>query len=162
MVLWYACGAVFAVWNVFQSPGLDYRLVALGALAPLVLDAPFGAQAYAHTLVSAVLVLGAVMALTAGRGRRLVRRRAIGLVIGWFAGLVLAASWIHEDVFWWPWFGADRPDAPLLPGWPAVALEEAAGLAAGWWAWVRFGLGEPSRRRAFVRTGRLAVAGEAR
>ena len=55
MVLWLAFGSIFGVWNVFQSPGLDFRLIALGALLPLVLDAPFGEQAYAHTLLSAVV-----------------------------------------------------------------------------------------------------------
>ena len=51
MVLWLAFGSIFGVWNVFQSPGLDFRLIALGALLPLVLDAPFRSQAYAHTLL---------------------------------------------------------------------------------------------------------------
>src|SRR5438552_3996131 len=57
MLFWFTCGAIFGVWNVFQSSGLDFRLIALGSLLPLVLDAPFGVQAYAHTLLSAVIVL---------------------------------------------------------------------------------------------------------
>jgi hypothetical protein len=77
MVLWFAFGSIFGVWNVFQSPGLDFRLIALGALLPLMLDAPFGEQAYAHTLLSAVVVLVGVMALTTGRGHRLRRRRTL-------------------------------------------------------------------------------------
>ena len=56
MLLWFAFGSIFGVWNVFQSPGLDFRLIAVGALLPLALDAPFGAQSYAHTLCSAVVV----------------------------------------------------------------------------------------------------------
>ena len=51
MILWLACGSIFGVWNVFQSSGLDFRLIALGALLPLAIDAPFGAQSYAHTLL---------------------------------------------------------------------------------------------------------------
>jgi len=157
MLFWFTCGAVFGVWNVFQSSGLDFRLIALGSLLPLVLDAPFGAQAYAHTLLSAVIVLIVAMALTAGRGHRLRRRRALSFAIGWFAGLVLSASWAHKEVFWWPAFGTDRPSAPLLPPWPIVVVEELLGLAAAWWAWTRFGLADEARRRAFLRTGRLAV-----
>ena len=157
MVFWLTCGAIFGVWNVFQSSGLDFRLVALGSLLPLVLDAPFGSQAYAHTLLSAVLVLLVAMAVTAGRGHRLRRRRALSLAIGWFAGLVLSAAWAHKEVFWWPAFGAGRPDAPLLPPWPVVVVEEVLGLAAARWAWIRFGLSDAARRRAFLRTGRLAV-----
>jgi len=34
-------GAIFGVWNVFQSPGVDFRLIALGAMLPLAIDAPF-------------------------------------------------------------------------------------------------------------------------
>ena len=71
MVLWFAFGSIFAVWNVFQSPGLDFRLIALGALLPLLLDAPFGEQAYAHTLLSAVVVLVLYHAIAGRPARRL-------------------------------------------------------------------------------------------
>ena len=57
MIAWLAFGSVFVVWNVFQSSGLDFRLVAIGALAPVVIDAPWGEQAYAHTLLVATAVL---------------------------------------------------------------------------------------------------------
>ena len=86
MLLWFVFGAIFGVWNVFQSPGLDFRLIALGALLPVLLDLPFGAQAYAHTLLAAVVVLTVTMLATPGRGRRLLRRRVLGLPIGWFSG----------------------------------------------------------------------------
>jgi hypothetical protein len=157
MFFWYTCGAIFAVWNVFQSSGLDFRLVALGALLPEIIDAPFGKQSYAHTLLAAVLVLTVAMVATAGRGHRLRRRRALSLAIGWFAALVLAASWAHKELFWWPAFGTDRPEAPLFPPWPILVLEELLGLAAAWWAWTRFGLRDPQRRRTFLRTGRLEI-----
>jgi hypothetical protein len=158
MLLWFAFGSIFGVWNVFQSPGLDFRLVAGGALLPLVLDAPFGAQSYAHTLCSAVVVLVLVMALTTGRGRRLRRRRLLGLPIGWFTGLVLSGAWAHKEVFWWPAFGWSRPSAPLLAPWPVVIVEELLGAAAAWWAWSRFALADPARRQRFWRTGRLEIA----
>ena len=160
MLLWFAFGSIFGVWNVFQSPGLDFRLIAVGALLPLALDAPFGAQSYAHTLVSAVVVLAIAMAGTTGRGRRLRRRRALGLPIGWFTGLVLSGAWAHKEVFWWPAFGWSRPSAPLLAPWPVVIVEEVLGAAAAWWAWSRFALADPARRRRFWRTGRLEIAVE--
>jgi hypothetical protein len=160
MLLWYAFGSIFGVWNVFQSPGLDFRLIAVGALLPLALDAPFGAQSYAHTLCSAVIVLVLAMALTTGRGRRLRRRRALSLPIGWFAGLVLSGAWAHKEVFWWPAFGWSRPSAPLLAPWPLLIVEEVLGAAAAWWAWSRFALADPARRQRFWRTGRLEIAVE--
>ena len=57
MILWLAFGSIFGVWNVFQSSGLDFRLIAVGALLPLAIDAPFGHMSYAHTLLSGVIVL---------------------------------------------------------------------------------------------------------
>src|SRR5688572_943313 len=102
MILWLVLGSVFGVWNVFRRSGVDFRLIAMRALAPLVLAAPFGAQSYFRTLLSAVLVLLAAMLFNVGRGRRLRRRRALSFSIGWFAGLVLSGAWAHKEVFWWP------------------------------------------------------------
>jgi hypothetical protein len=160
MILWLACGSIFAVWNVFQSTGLDIRLIALGALLPLVIDAPFGGQSYAHTLLSAVVLLTVAMLATTGRGKRMRRRRALSLVIGWFSGLVLSGAWTHKEVFWWPAFGFERPEAPLLPPWPMVVLLELLGLAAGAWIWIRFGLADPERRATMLHEGRVRVVGE--
>jgi hypothetical protein len=161
MLLWFVFGAIFGVWNVFQSPGLDFRLVAAGALLPELIDLPFGAQAYAHTLLAAIVVLTATMLATMGKGRRLLRRRVLGLAIGWFSALVLSAAWSHKEVFWWPAFGVSRPDAALFPAWPVVVGEELLGLAAAWWTWTRFGLRDDARRRALVHAGRLTIAAEA-
>ena len=158
MVLWLVFGSIFLVWNVFQSPGLDFRLIAAGSLLPLALDAPFRSPAYAHTLLSAVVVLILAMAFTAGRGHRLRRRRALSLAIGWFTSLVLSGAWTHKEVFWWPAFGTARTHGALLPPWPVLIVEEVLGLVAAWWTWTRFGLADPARRRDFWRTGRLAIA----
>ena len=157
MLLWLVFGSIFVVWNVFQSSGLDFRLVAIGAVLPTLIDGPFGAQSYAHTLLAAVGVLVVSMVTTTGRGHRLRRRRALSLSIGWFAALVLGASWAHKELFWWPAFGTARPEAPLFPPWPVIVVEELLGLAAAWWMWTRFGLRDRDRRRVFLRTGRLAV-----
>jgi len=159
VILWYAAGAVFIVWNIFQSSGVDYRAVAVGALLPLALDLPFGRQAYGHTLLAAVVALTVVMLATIGRGQRLVRRRLLGVPIGWFCGLLLSAAWATQGVFWWPVFGVDLPHVDLLPRWGVVVVLEGLGVAAAAWIVVRFGLGDARRRAAFVRTGRLEVAG---
>lgn len=158
MILWRVFGSIFGVWNVFQSSGLDFRLVAAGTVAPLIVDAPFGRQSYGHSLLAAVLVLAVAMGAFAGRGRRLRRRRALSFAIGWFCALVLGGAWAHQEVFWWPAFGMGRPEAPLLPAWPVVVALEALGLVAAVWTWRRFRLDDPARRRTFVRTGRLVAA----
>jgi hypothetical protein len=157
--LWYAAGSVFAVWNVFQSAGLDFRAVAIGSLLPLVVDLPIGHQAYGHALVAPVAALAVVMAVTSGRGRRLLRRRVIGLPIGWFCGLALSGAFASQRVFWWPGFGRSFGHVSLLPALGVVVVEEALGLAAAVWIWTRFGLRDPRRRRELLRRGRLALVG---
>ena len=160
MLLWFVFGSIFGVWNVFQSPGLDFRLIALGAMLPTLLDLPFGEQAYAHTMLAATIALVVTMLATTGRGRRLRRRRALSLAIGWYGGLVLTAAWAHKEVFWWPAFGTAFPHVALLAPWPIVVIEELLGLAAAGWVWTRFGLRDADRRRSLARDGRLTIAGE--
>ncbi len=155
MFFWYTAGSVFGVWNVFQSGGLDFRAVALGALLPLLVDLPFGAQRYGHTLLAPVALLCVVMLLTTGRGHRLARRRVIGLPIGWFCGLVLSGAFASQHGFWWPAFGHTFDHVALLPAVPVVIGEELAGLVALRWIWMRFGLRDPRRRAELLRRGRL-------
>ena len=83
MILWYLAPSIVAVHEIFRSRGLDYRLVALGALAPLLVDLPLGHMGPGHSIVVAVGVLAVVMVGTNGRSR-LLRRRLVCLPIGWF------------------------------------------------------------------------------
>jgi hypothetical protein len=159
MVLWYAAGSVFAVWNVFQSAGLDFRAVAFGALLPVLIDIAPAHQAYGHTLLAPVAALVVVMLVTSGRGRRLLRRRVIGLPIGWFCGLALSGAFASQRLFWWPAFGRSFGHVALLPAVPVVVIEELIGVAAAVWIWNRFGLRDARRRRELVRRGRLALVG---
>ena len=154
MLFWYAGLSVLIVYFVFQSTGIDYRLVAVGSLLPLVVDLPFLGWSYGHTLLASVALLLVVMLVTIGRSR-LLRRRLLCLPIGAFCGLVLSAAWTNSDVFWWPFTGAALPSGSLLPVPGIVVLEELAGLAA--WAWIvyRFGLTDRARRDDFLRSGRL-------
>ena len=70
MFFWFAACGVVLVALVFGSSGVDYRIVALGSVLPLA-ENPTGSPWVLHTLVGSVVLLTAVMALTAGRGRRL-------------------------------------------------------------------------------------------
>ena len=154
MLLWYTGVSVVIVVFVFQSVGVDYRLVALGSLVPLAIDLPLWRMAYGHSLVVTVGLLVVVMLGTIGRPR-LVRRRLLCLPIGAFCGLVLSGAWMETDVFWWPFTGTSIPHVDLFPAIGIVLLEELAGLAAWAYVVVRFGLAEPAPRAAFLRTGRL-------
>lgn len=155
MLLWFAGASIVIVWLVFRSPALDYRLVVLGAVAP-VGEVLAGGAWVLHTLVGAVAALALVMLAT--RQRRLVRRRWIGLPIGLLLHLALDGIWAEAEVFWWPFLGwqlgeVGVPEASrgLVP----VVVLEVAGAAALVWCWVSFGLGDPLRRRQFLRTGQL-------
>jgi hypothetical protein len=154
MVFWYLAPSIVAVHDIFRSRGLDYRLIALGALLPLLIDAPLGYFAYGHSLFVAVAVLAAVMIGTIGRPR-LLRRRLICLPIGWMCGLVLSGAFLHNTSFLWPLLGSDFPDVSLVPPFTILVLLDAAGLALGIWAWGRFGLGDRTKRDEFLRSGRL-------
>lgn len=154
MLFWYAGLSVLIVYFVFQSTGIDYRLVVVGSLLPLLVDLPFLGLAYGHTLLASVVLLVVVMLLTIGRPR-LLRRRLLCLPIGAFCGLALSAAWTNTDVFWWPFTGASLPDGALLPAPGIVVLEELAGLAACGWIVYRFGLRDRARRDDFLRSGRL-------
>lgn len=155
MILWFA-GVSFAfVFWVFRSPALDYRLVMLGAVLP-VGEVVLGGPKVLHTMVGAVAALTIVMLAT--RGRRLLRRRWIGLPIGLLMHLVLDGVWTRAELFAWPFFGWSFGDGgvpELDHGAGLVVLFELVGLAALLWCWSAFDLADPANRRLFVRTGQL-------
>ena len=155
MLLWFVGGAVALVWVVFQSPALDYRVVAAGAVLPL-LDGVTGGPWVLHTLAGAVVALAAVMVAT--RRRRLARRRWLGVPIGLFLHLVLDAAWARTALFWWPVVGHGAFDGSLPELDRPLALTvllELAGAGALRWLWRGFALADPARRADLVRTGRL-------
>jgi hypothetical protein len=154
VLLWLIGPSIVAVHEIFQSRGLDYRLIGLGAVIPLLIDAPLGYFAYGHSLVLAVAVLGVVMLATIGRPR-LLRRRIICIPIGWMCGLVLSGAFLHDVSFLWPLLGSDFPDDSLVPPVTILVLLDAAGLAISIWAWGRFGLRDKATRDEFLRHGRL-------
>ena len=154
MVIWFVVASVVIVAEVFRSPLVDYRLVALGALLPLVdLVVPLAL----HTLLAPVVMLTVVMVATPRR--RLLRRRLLGVPIGAFLHLVLDATWTSTALFWWPLLGfeLDRADVPEWSRnpWLGVTLE-LVGVGLGVWAWRRYGLTDGENRRVLIRRGHLA------
>lgn len=160
-MIWFAVLSVVVTFAVFQSPAIDYRLVALGSVLPLV-EAPFLAGPL-HSVVAPTVVLGVVMLTT--QHRRLVRRRWLGLPIGMYLHLVLDFAWTRTNTFWWPILGTSFSvgDSPEVTRGLWSLLMDVAALAVGVWAYRRFGLDDPTRRSRFLRTGQLdrAVMGDA-
>ena len=157
MILWFAGMSFLAVWLVFKDPAIDHRLVMAGALLPEAVDAVAGGPWVAHSLLGSVVLLTAVMLAT--RGRRLLRRRLLALPIGAFLHLVLDGAWTDTETFWWPVLGADFGGGRLPSlerGIGVTLLLEALGLVVLVWAYRRFRLDEPERRRRFVTSGRLS------
>jgi hypothetical protein len=153
VLIWFVVMSVVATFVVFQSPAIDYRLVALGSVVPLV-EVPFGAGPL-HSLVVPTAVLALVMLVT--RNRRLVRRQWLGLPIGMYLHVVLDLAWTRTDAFWWPFLGAGFSEGGALEtgrGLWSLAMELVA-LLVGVWAYGRFGLDDAERRRRFLRTGQL-------
>ena len=157
MLLWFVFAAPFLVAEVFRSPLVDYRLVALGAVLPL-LEVAIGGAWVLHTLAAPVVVLTVVMATTTGR--RLLRRRLLGIPIGLFLHLVLDGTFTSAELFWWPAFGwsfegLEVPEATNL-GWRL--LLELVGIAIAAVAWRRYGLDDPAARQRLLRSGHLPTA----
>jgi hypothetical protein len=153
---WYVGLSVLLVATIFKSSGIDYRLVAVGSLLPLIVDLPFGYRAYGSTLLFAVVLLVVVMLGTIGRPR-LLRRRLLCLPIGVFCGLVLSGAFLNDERFWWPFVGAFAHDN-LLPTTWLVVVEELVGLVVCWYLVGQYDLYLPGPRRDFWRTGRLSAA----
>jgi membrane-bound metal-dependent hydrolase YbcI (DUF457 family) len=155
VLLWFAGLAVVAVWLVFRSPSIDYRLVAIGALLPLA-DLATGGIWALHTLVVSVAALVIVVLLT--RNQRLARRRWLGLPIGMFLHLVLDAMWTRTEAFWWPAFGWDTLGGTLpeiARGPILILVQELAGVIALIWFTRNFRLNEPENKARFQTTGQL-------
>ncbi|MEY2591192.1 MAG: hypothetical protein QOJ67_3176 [Acidimicrobiaceae bacterium] len=154
MFLWFVGLSLVLVTVVFSSPALDYRMVMLGSVLPL-LDGVTGGAWILHTLLCSVVALAVVMLAT--RGRRLVRRRWLGIPIGLFVHLVLDGVWTNTHLFWWPFFGAGfkGESLPETTRGGLVVVMELIGLATLVWGARRFGLTDPASRRRFLRTGQL-------
>ena len=156
MLLWYVGLSVFGVATIFRSVGVDYRLVALGSMLPLLLNLPVGHRSFGYMLLFPVLLLLVVMVGTIGRPR-LLRRRLLCLPIGVFAGLILSGAFTNQELFWWPFLGTSFPHDALLPVWWVVLIEELLGLFACWVVVGQYDLYLTEARREFLHTGRLTA-----
>ena len=114
-----------------------------------------GVRRILHSVLGSMALLAVVMVVTIGH--RGLRRHLIALPIGTFLHLVFDGAFTSSQAFWWPLAGGSLADQPLpvaARGWWNVLLE-VIGLAILAWAYRRFRLDDPARRRVFLRQGRL-------
>lgn len=169
MILWHAGLAAVIVYVTLGRRRVDYRYVLLGAVLPDVVDGlvnvvwmhePAG-RSLAHSIVAVLVVT--IVVLVSFEGER--RLSVFGIGVGWLLHLVGDGMWQAPRTFLWPAFGSDFALRPAEPySWDLFAHPlshlaawggELAGVAALAWFWVAFRLGEPERRRLWLRDGYL-------
>ena len=158
MLLWFIGTSFVAVWFVFRDDKFDYRVLALGALVPDIVDIPTGGAWVMHSVVSSVAVLAIVMAVARRGSFR--RRRWLALPIGMMMHLVFDGAFNNTEVFWWPFAGISFNGAsvPSLDRMPVNIALEIAGAAMLLWVWRTNELSTKENRDRFVSSGRLVGA----
>ena len=134
MFFWFIATAILTIAWVFKDPRFDYRLLAVGAVLPDIIDWPTGWRAM-HSVVTSIALLALVMLVSIGR--KPYRKILLGLPIGTFLHLVFDGAFTSTEMFWWP-IGGWEFSTDVLPvvarGWWNLPLE-IAGAAALWMWW---------------------------
>ena len=155
MLFWFIATSVWSVWFVFRDPKFDYRLVAIAALAPDLIDGLRGAVGPMHSVVTSIAVLFAIMIATAGRKPS--RQRLLAIPIGMFIHLIFDGAFSNTKTFWWPLTGISLSENSL----PSVERGllnlplEIVGIIGCVVAWRYFSLADKFRRTNFLKTGSL-------
>jgi hypothetical protein len=152
---WFLGTSALTVWFVFRDDTFDYRVLALGALVPDLVDLATGGAWVMHSIVASIGLLTVVM-VVARRGS-VRRRRWLALPIGTFLHLVFDGAFNNTKVFWWPFTGAGfgGAEVPSLDRGALNIVMEVAGVLMLAWLWRTSGLSRTSVRARFVRTGHL-------
>ncbi|CAB4606797.1 unannotated protein [freshwater metagenome] len=162
MLLWFLGTSFLSVWFVFRDDQFDYRVLALGAVVPDIIDLCTGGTWAMHSVLAPISALIVVMAVARRGSVR--RRRWLALPIGMFLHLVFDGAFNNTKNFWWPLagFSFEGKDVPSLDRMGLNIILEIAGAAMLLWVWKTNNLSSPSARERFLRTGRLvgAVNGE--
>ena len=159
MFFWFIATSIWSVWFVFRDPKFDYRLLAIAALTPDLVDGllqAFGlAYGAMHSVVTSIAVLFAIMIATAGR--RPSRQRLLAIPIGLFMHLIFDGAFSATKTFWWPLTGialGDKSIPSVERGTLNLPLE-LLGFVACVIAWRYFALSDKTRRTKFLITGEL-------
>ena len=170
MILWHAGLTMLIVWFVMRgNPRVDYRIVAVAALLPDIIDKPIGrilfrerfesGRLFGHTLLLNVALLCVLFFM---RGRA--KRQFVLIPLSSLLHLAEDGVWSTPKVFWWPLFGSDFPKEPLAGGRlaflnpahaPVFFIQEAVGLAVIVWLFASHGVLSRDGIRHFFKTGHL-------
>ena len=159
MLFWFIATSIWSVWFVFRDPKFDYRVLAIAALIPDLVDGLLLAfdisQNVMHSVVTSIGVLFAIMIATAGR--RPIRQRLLAIPIGLFMHLIYDGAFTATKTFWWPLTGTavDDKSLPSIERGLANLPLELFGIIACIVAWRYFSLFDTHRRHTFLRTGSL-------
>ena len=124
-------------------------MVAAGALLADPVDLALGGSGPGHSVVVGGSVLFLVMLAT--RGRRRLRRRLLGIPLGFLLHLVLDGAWMSgPSRLWWPLGGLDVSGPVPATDRPVSVLlaMELIGLLLGVWAWRQIGSARSARNSA--------------
>ncbi|MBW3537654.1 MAG: hypothetical protein KY395_07820, partial [Actinobacteria bacterium] len=124
-------------------------------------DLAAGGVGPGHSVVLGAAALGAVMVGT--RGRRRLRRRLLGLPLGFLFHLVLDGAWLAgPERLWWPlggWSTAGTLPAAQRPL-ALIGALELSGLALGLVACRAIGSARSGRREPELRPGGGSTTGD--
>ncbi len=97
MFFWFIATSIWSIWFVFRDPKFDYRLLAIAALTPDLVDGLRGAVGPMHSVITSISLLFFIMIATAGR--RPIRQRLLAIPIGLFMHLIYDGAFIDTIVF---------------------------------------------------------------
>jgi hypothetical protein len=159
MFFWFIATSIWSVWFVFRDPKFDYRVLAIAALIPDLVDGlllAFGtSRNVMHSVVTSIVVLFMIMIATAGR--RPIRQRLLAIPIGLFMHLIYDGAFAATKTFWWPLTGTvvDVKSLPSIERGLVNLPLELFGIMSCVVAWKYFALSDIYRRQTFLKTGSL-------
>lgn len=172
MIVYHVGTALTVLWFVFRgNDRLDYRLAALGAILPDLIDKPIGrvffrdqfnsGRIFGHTLLFNVTFFCVFFFL---RGR--IKRKLVLIPAGALLHLAFDGLISNPRVLWWPLFGPKFPRSNLEGGLlsyldptahPEIWIQEAIGLLLLVWLLAAHRKLSANGIGDFLRTGRLSV-----
>lgn len=176
-------GHLAATWGVAQlmqqtDPGLarlDYRWLAVSAMAADFIDKPLALLVFTDAHTSQLLVHSLSLNLALLTLTLLFWRSGLPYVLAFSGHLIADRMWNHTESFWWPFFGwhtfwefkpmntpADMVNVYLdiITRYPQVWVIEVIALLYLLWFAVRFRLYHWVELKQFVLTGHLGRAEE--